>query len=109
MPVTVPSLRLLAPDTTSRCRVPGFGENRGQGSAESHGRVQPAAGVPPSAPGRGKLRREVGGGRLETGRRGYCSRERSREMRRDARAGLKTVKLCDRGWDVSSVQTGLDI
>lgn len=78
--VTVPSLRLLAPDATSRCRLPGLWKNRGQGSAGSHGRVQPAAGVSPSAPGRGKLRREVGGGRLQTGRRGYCSRERRREI-----------------------------
>lgn len=28
---------------------------------KSYGRVQPATGVPPSAPGRGKIRREVGG------------------------------------------------
>lgn len=40
----------------------------GQGSAESHGRVQPAAGVPPPAPGRGKLRR--GGGMVGGFKRG---------------------------------------
>lgn len=51
----MPSLRLLAPDTTSRCRLAGPGEEHGRsGTAESHGRVQPAVGVPPSAPGRGK-------------------------------------------------------
>lgn len=35
-------------------------EKTGVGRADSHGRVQPAAGVPPPAPGRGKLRREAG-------------------------------------------------
>lgn len=51
--VTVPSLRLLVP-------VPlrNFTE---EGRVESHGRVQSVEGFPSSAPGRGKLRREVGG------------------------------------------------
>lgn len=47
--------------TASRCRLPPH--NTGRGPTESHGRGQPAAGVPPPAPGRGKVRggEEVGG------------------------------------------------
>lgn len=71
---------------------PGPERNTGEGSAESHGRVQPAAGVPPSAPGRGKLRREVG--RWEASN-GAARTLQQREEQRDRQAVLKTLQYCD--------------
>lgn len=80
------------PTSTSRCRLPEPGRNTGEGSADSHGRVQPAAGVPSAAPGRGKLCREVGEWEAANG---AARTLQQREERREMQAAPKTVQCCD--------------
>lgn len=89
--VTVPPLRLLVPDTdASRCRLPR--RTGGVGRTESHGRVQPAAGVPPPAPGRGKLRREAGRRKAASG--AVMLQQKRGCLRSLTEFGAATQRLC---------------
>lgn len=67
-----------------------------EGRAKTHGRVQSAAGVPPSAPGRGNIRREVG--RWEASNGAVILQQKEKERG----AVLKIVLDCDTGWSVFS-------
>lgn len=67
-------------------------ENTGVGRTESHGRVQPAAGVPPPAPGRGKLRREVGRRKAASG--AVILQQKRGCLRTLTEFGAATQRLC---------------